>query len=102
MGKTTNSMEDLVLSYTKSYKNLKSKLELIKSFHTEIVEGLFQKRCQSVLKTIQSIFNEIDKFLKSNKENDYNFIYDQLVSYGEILSSIIISKYLNSIGLKFL
>ena len=43
MGKTTNSMEDLVLSYTKSYKNLKAKLELIKSFHTEIVKGLFQK-----------------------------------------------------------
>ena len=100
MGKTTNSMEDLVLSYTKSFKNLKAKLELIKSFHTEIVKGLFQKKCQSVLKTIQSVFNEIDNFLKSNKENDYNFIYDQLVSYGEILSSIIISKYLNSIGLK--
>ena len=41
-----------------------------------------------------------DLFLKTNKETDYNLIYDQLVSYGEILSSIIISKYLNSIGLK--
>jgi aspartate kinase len=60
---------------------------------------LFQKNHQSVLKIVISVFNEMDKFLKSNKENDYNFIYDQLVSYGEILSSIIISKYLNSIGL---
>ena len=42
----------------------------------------------------------VNKFLKTNKENDYNLIYDQLVSYGEILSSIIISKYLDSIGLK--
>ena len=99
MGKTTNSLEDLVLSYTKSFKNLKAKLELIKSFHTDIVKSLFQKKHQSVLKIVLSVFNEIDKFLKSNKENDYNFIYDQLVSYGEILSSIIISKYLNSIGL---
>ena len=46
------------------------------------------------------MFDEIDKFLKTNKENDYNLIYDQLVSYGEILSSIIISKYLDSIGVK--
>ena len=100
MGKTTNSMEDFVLSYTKSFKNLKNKLELIKSFHNDIVKDLFQKKQQSVLKIIESVFNEIDKFLKLNKENDYNFIYDQLVSYGEILSSVIISEYLNSIGLK--
>ena len=100
MGKTTNSMEDFVLSYTKSFKNLKNKLELIKSFHKDIVKDLFTKNRQSVLKIIDSVFNEIDKFLKLNKENDYNFIYDQLVSYGEILSSVIISEYLNSIGLK--
>ena len=100
MGKTTNSMEDFVLSYTKSFKNLKNKLELIKSFHKDIVKDLFQKNQQSVLKIIESVFNEIDRFLKLNKENDYNFIYDQLVSYGEILSSVIISEYLNSIGLK--
>ena len=100
MGKTTNSMEDLVLSYTKSYKNIKAKLELIKKFHTDIVKGLFQKNRLPALKIVDLLFNEIDKFLKLNKENDYNFIYDQLVSYGEILSSIIISKYLNSVGLK--
>lgn len=100
MGKTTNSMEDFVLSYTKSFKNLKNKLELIKSFHKDIVKDLFTKNRQSVLKIIDSVFNEIDKFLKLNKENDYNFIYDQLVSYGEILSSVIISEYLNSVGLK--
>ena len=100
MGKTTNSMEDLVASYTKSYKNIKAKLELIKRFHTDIVKGLFQKNRLSALTVVDLLFNEIDKFLKLNKENDYNFIYDQLVSYGEILSSIIISKYLNSVGLK--
>ena len=100
MGKTTNSMEDLVASYTKSYKNIKAKLELIKRFHTDIVKGLFPKNRLSALKVVDLLFNEIDKFLKLNKENDYNFIYDQLVSYGEILSSIIISKYFNSVGLK--
>ncbi len=100
MGKTTNSMEDLVLSYTKSFKNLKTKFEFIKTFHKEIIKDLFEKNYQSVLKIVESVFDEIGKFLKFNKENDYNFIYDQLVSYGEILSSIIISNYLNSIGLK--
>ena len=100
MGKTTNSMEDLVLSYKKSFKNLKTKFESIKSYHTDIIKGLFQKKQEPILKIVESLFIEIDQFLKLNKESDYNFIYDQLVSYGEILSSIIISKYLNSIGLK--
>ena len=100
MGKTTNSIEDIVLSYTKSFKNLKAKLKLVKSFHTDIVKGLFPKNNKAVLKLVESVFNEIDEFLGSNKNNDYNFIYDQLVSYGEILSSIIIDKYFNLIGLK--
>ena len=57
MGKTTNSMEDLVLSYTKSFKNLRTKLELIKTFHTDILKGLFQKNHQSVLKIVDLVFN---------------------------------------------
>ena len=100
MGKTTNLMEELVLSYIKSFKNLADKFELVKKFHFDLIKNLFKKNSSSIIKIIKSVFNEIDKFLKTNKENDYNLVYDQLVSYGEILSSIIISKYLNSIELK--
>ena len=100
MGKTTNLMEELVLSYIKSFKNLADKFELVKKFHFDLIKNLFKKNNSSTIKNVKSLFDEIDKFLKTNKENDYNLIYDQLVSYGEILSSIIISKYLDSIGLK--
>ena len=100
MGKTTNSMEKLVLSYLNSSKNFKDKLELIKNFHLDIIKNLFKKNNSSITNIVQAVFDEIDKFLKTNKETDYNLIYDQIVSYGEILSSIIISKYLNFIGLK--
>lgn len=100
MGKTTNSMEKLVLSYLNSFKNFNDKLELIKNFHLDIIKNLFKNNNSSTTNIVQSVFDEIDEFLKTNKETDYNLIYDQLVSYGEILSSIIISKYLNFIGLK--
>ncbi|MFL2611352.1 MAG: aspartate kinase [Flavobacteriaceae bacterium] len=100
MGKTTNLMEELVLSYIKSFKNLADKFELVKKFHFDLIKNLFKKNSSSIIKIVKSVFDEIDKFLKTNKENDYNLVYDQLVSYGEILSSIIISKYLNSIELK--
>ena len=100
MGKTTNSIEKLVLSYLNSSKDFKDKLELIKNFHLDIIKNLFKKNNSSITNIVQAVFDEIDKFLKTNKETDYNLIYDQIVSYGEILSSIIISKYLNFIGLK--
>ena len=100
MGKTTNLMEELVLSYIKSFKNLADKFELVKKFHFDLIKNLFKKNSSSIIKIVNSVFDEIDKFLKTNRENDYNLVYDQLVSYGEILSSIIISKYLNSIELK--
>ncbi len=100
MGKTTNLIEELVLSYIKSFKNLADKFELVKSFHFDIIKNLFKKNNSPIIKIVKSVFDEIDEFLKKNKENDYNLIYDQLVSYGEILSSIIISKYLDYIGLK--
>lgn len=99
MGKTTNSMEKIVLSYMNSYKNLADKLESVKNFHYDLIKDLFKKNSSSIIKIVQSVFDEINQFLKNNKENDYNIVYDQIVSYGEILSSIIISKYLNSIGL---
>ena len=100
MGKTTNSMEKLVLSYLNSSKNFKDKLELIKNFHLDIIKNLFKKNNSSITNIVQVVFDEIDEFLKTNKETDYNLIYDQIVSYGEILSSLIISKYLNFMGLK--
>jgi aspartate kinase len=88
MGKTTNSIEKLVLSYLNSSKDFKDKLELIKNFHLDIIKNLFKKNNSSITNIVQAVFDEIDKFLKTNKETDYNLIYDQIVSYGEILSNL--------------
>lgn len=42
----------------------------------------------------------MEGFLKSNKSPNYNFVYDQIVSFGEIISTTIISHYFNYRGLK--
>ena len=44
MGKTTNSMEKIVLSYMNSYKNLADKLESVKNFHYDLIKDLFKKK----------------------------------------------------------
>lgn len=42
-------------------------------------------------------FDDIDSFLRRNKSPNYNFVYDQVVSCGEMISSKILSEYLNDI-----
>ena len=46
------------------------------------------------------LFSEIIKFINLNKNQDYNFCYDQIVSYGELISTSIVSEYLNVQGIK--
>ena len=53
MGKTTNLMEELVLSYIKSFKNLANKFELVKSFHLDIIKNLFEKNNSTIIKIVK-------------------------------------------------
>jgi aspartate kinase len=46
------------------------------------------------------LFDELSLFLKTNKSPDYNFVYDQVIGYGELVSTVIISHYLNFIEIK--
>uniref|UniRef100_UPI0035681297 amino acid kinase family protein n=1 Tax=Lutibacter sp. TaxID=1925666 RepID=UPI0035681297 len=47
---------------------------------------------------IEQFFGQLSGFLITNKETDYNFIYDQIIGFGELLSTKIVSIYLNEIG----
>ena len=49
---------------------------------------------------VKALFDELNTFFKSNKSPDYNFVYDQTIGFGELISTKIISHYLNEIGLK--
>ena len=48
----------------------------------------------------RKVFEELKAFLKTNKSPDYNFVYDQVIGYGELVSTTIISAYLNEVGYK--
>jgi aspartate kinase len=95
MGKTTNALEQIV---DKAQKNLnyKSTLDEVKSYHLEIIQQL-KIEDQSFLEKIQIKFDEIGN--AATQVGDYDQIYDQVVSQGEILSSMILSAFLNKGGL---
>ena len=95
MGKTTNALEVVLKDYLQSSK-IPHSLETVKIFHQSIMEELFENKEASAFFKIAELFTELENFLQHNKSTQYDFVYDQIVSYGELLSTTIVSEYLNS------
>ncbi|MFH4964736.1 aspartate kinase [Gaetbulibacter sp. M235] len=100
MGKTTNALEVVIHNYFNNKNELQSSLQEVKKYHNAILLDLFENEQHTVFKDISNLFDELNRFLNSNKSPDYNFVYDQIIGYGELVSTLIISNYLNEIGLK--
>jgi aspartate kinase len=96
MGKTTNSFEKVVDSYLKKNEYLSDYLFEIENFHQIIVSNLFDSESSRISSLIKNIFKELKIFLSTNKSQEYSFVYDQIVCYGEILSTTIIHNFLIS------
>lgn len=95
MGKTTNALEKVVEHYFRK-EDYQDVIAEIKENHTVIAQGLFEKD-HAVFAEIALFFDDIESFLRRNKSPNYNFVYDQVVSSGEMISSKILSEYLNDI-----
>lgn len=100
MGKTTNALELVIKNYFANNAELQSSLQDVKKYHNEILLDLFDNEQHQVFKKIAHVFDELSRFLKANKSPDYSFVYDQIIGYGELVSTLIISEYLNSIEIK--
>ena len=98
MGKTTNALERVVAAYFNTPHQMHQELLEIKAMHLSIVKALFEKT-ETIALRIQELFGEMERFLNHNKSPHYSFVYDQLVSYGELLSTSIIHHYLLANGL---
>jgi aspartate kinase len=98
MGKTTNLMESLVKSYFNNDGKAAVFFTEFKTFHLNICTELFKNG--AVPKSIISLFSELENRLQKMPSLDYNFEYDQFVGFGEMVSTRIVSEFLNSINLK--
>ena len=102
MGKTTNALEIVIKNYFEKSGELNSSLQDVRKYHNQILLDLFDDEEQEheVFYAVNSHFADLEYFLRSNKSPNYNFVYDQIVSYGEIVSTTIVSHYFNYAGLK--
>ena len=100
MGKTTNALEIVIKNYFEKSNELHSSLQDVRKYHNQILLDLFDDEEHDVFFAVNSHFADLEYFLRSNKSPNYNFVYDQVVSYGEIVSTTIVSHYFNHAGLK--
>jgi aspartate kinase len=99
MGKTTNAMETVISNYFDTKHQLQSSLQDVKKYHNNILLDLFDNEQHQVFETVDKLFQEIVLFFDHNKSPNYNFVYDQVIGFGELISTTIISHYLNEIGI---
>ncbi|MEP2057790.1 aspartate kinase [Maribacter litoralis] len=99
MGKTTNAMEDIINAYFNDKQEIPAKVSELVDYHHAIVSDLFPNSSHAIYKEIKILIDEINGFLVWNKSPNYNFVYDQIVGYGELLSTTIISAYLKETGI---
>lgn len=99
MEKTTNALEIVLDNYFNDKSKLQSSLQEIKKFHNAILLDLFDNENHEVYKKVRELFIELDIFFQTNKSPDYNFVYDQAIGYGELVSTTIIGCYLKEEGI---
>jgi aspartate kinase len=101
MGKTTNAIERIIEGFVNhDEKRVKEEYAQLKEYHTEIMEGLFPDKGNKVYVEVGELFEELADRLAQEPTMNYDFDYDQIIGYGEMLSTKIIVHYLNSAGLK--
>ncbi len=93
MGKTTDTLELIVKSYFKNSADAIALLEDIKLKHFNTAKQLLKNPVET-LQSLNDLFVEIEWILEDEPHDAYDYIYDQIVSLGELLSTRIVSDYL--------
>ena len=100
MGKMTNAMEEVVNAYFEDETLLDEKIQTVADYHKAIINELFEAKNHPIHHGLNKLIEEFRGFLLWNKSPKYAFVYDQVVGYGELISTSIISAYLSEVGME--
>jgi len=98
MGKTTNFLEKVLHAYYNAPDQVDGLLVELQRQHEDVAERLVPDP-GSIVDSIRILFARLRARLSVDHSNNYDFDYDQIVSFGELLSTTIISTYLNLTGI---
>jgi aspartate kinase len=98
MGKTTNALEEVVAAHAAQNGKAFYLLNSIKDQHYQIMLELFDP-AEEVFAAVNDHFVSVEWVLEEEPHANYDYMYDQIVCVGELVSSTIIAAYLNKLGL---
>ncbi len=100
MGKTTNALEKVAEAfYAGNKEEALSLFEGIKQTHLAILKSLLTQNIEAAVEDLKNFFTEVEWLLHDKPVKDYDYYYDQVVSSGELLSTSIVSYFLNERGI---
>jgi len=94
MGKTTNAFEHIADSYFNQMNSTIGLFKDVKTYHHSIANELFPESNHTVFQSLDHIFEDLESVLAEAVSDNFNYEYDRIVSYGEILSTTILYHYL--------
>lgn len=96
MGKMTNALEKVAEAFYEGRKEDALQLfDKIKQNHLTLLKYAITQQWEAATNELLNFFTEVEWLLHDKPLKDYNYYYDQIVCAGELLSSSIISFYLN-------
>lgn len=101
MGKTTNALEKVVDAFFEGRKEEALRLfEQVKESHLTLLKYLITVNWKQAEEQLKEFFTEVEWLLHDKPVRDYDYYYDQVVCCGELLSTSLVSNYLNEAGIR--
>jgi len=99
IGQTTNKLEELLNSFFHRHGTHLQLFDEIKQFHFHLLDELFEDKNHPIFDDVLNTFVEIDWIIEEDPQDPYDYLYDQIVSIGEMVSTKILSAYFEKCGL---
>ena len=99
MGKTTNALERVVDHFSAGNRDgVEKEMDQLKAYHFKILDGLFSDKDHPAFREVEGLFGELSGRLSREPTLNYDYDYDQIICYGELISTRLIGHYLNQSG----
>jgi aspartate kinase len=100
MGKTTNALEKVTDAFFNNHQEEALQLfEAVKQSHLTTAKYLLVTHYNEALEQLVNFFTEVEWLLHDKPVRGYDYYYDQIVCAGELLSTGLVSAYLNEAGI---
>ena len=99
MGKTTNALEEIIRAHYHQPELLPELVGKLKSYHEEVATSLLADQADALMTDLHDLWVELNWILEEDPHPTYNYHYDQIIVFGELASTKIVSAYLTNQGI---